>query len=113
MELKTQRQDRSYAIKITAKEDGREIGRAFLYLIYNDLHEEPYGLMEDVYVEEDKRGGGIGKKLILALIEEAKKRGCYKLIGQSRHGKDGLHAFYEKVGFRDHGKNFRMDLLNL
>ena len=109
MNIKTQRQDKSYAIKIIAEDSGQEIGRAYLYVIFNDLHEEPYGLMEDVYVEEEHRGKGIGKELVLALIKEAKKQGCYKLIGQSRHGKDGLHDFYGRVGFKDHGKNFRMD----
>lgn len=26
-----------------------EVARAYLYLMYNDLHSEPFGLMEDVF----------------------------------------------------------------
>jgi len=44
-------------------------------LIYNDLHPEPYGLLEDVFVEEEFRGQGIGKSLVRAVIEKAKEVG--------------------------------------
>ena len=98
-----------YKIRCTATLDGQVVGRAFLFLITNDLHDEPYGLLEDVYVDEAARGQGIGKALVAAVISEAQEKGCYKLITQSRHGKDLVHAMYEKCGFRDHGKNFRMD----
>ncbi|OGY81637.1 MAG: hypothetical protein A3F54_01055 [Candidatus Kerfeldbacteria bacterium RIFCSPHIGHO2_12_FULL_48_17] len=110
MEIKKREQPGTKVIKITAEEDGKIIGWGFLYLIVNDRHDEPYGLIENVYVEKEFRGQGTGKKLIEVLIVEAKKQGCYKLIGQSRYGKDVTHTFYEKFGFRDHGKNFRMDL---
>lgn len=97
------------AIKFTTERDGRVVGHAFLFLIFNELHDKVYGLMEDLYVEEPYRGKGIGKELILAVINESKQRGCYKLIGQSRYGREKVHKLYKKVGFNDHGKNFRMD----
>ncbi len=109
MEIKKQKEDRAYSVKFSLEEDGKEVGRARLYIIYNDLREEPYGLMEDVFVDESYRGKGLGTKLIQALIEEAKQIGCSKLIGQSRYGREEVHQLYEKLGFRDHGKNFRMD----
>lgn len=98
------------AIKITVEENGKEIGRAYLYLISNDLHDRPYGFLEDVFVDEDKRGQGIGKKLIEEAVEEAKQQGCYKLIGTSRHSRESVHKFYEKIGFENYGIEFRMDL---
>lgn len=100
----------STGIKITLEIDGQCIGRIYLYLIYNDLHNEPYGLMEDLYIETVHRGKGYASMLITAIIEEAKKQKCYKLIGQSRYGKDEIHAMYEKKGFQNHGYNFRMDI---
>ena len=33
--------------------DDKIIGRAFLFIIYNDLHQKPYGLLENVFVEEE------------------------------------------------------------
>jgi len=97
------------AIKFTAEEAGKVVGRAFLYLIYNDLHQRPGGLMEDVFVEEDYRGQGIGTKLVEAVIAEAKAQDCYKLIGTSRHSRPKVHAMYEGLGFKNYGVEFRMD----
>jgi len=45
-------------IKFFIEVDGKEIGRAFLYILYNDLHKKPFGLLEDVYINEDLRGQG-------------------------------------------------------
>ncbi len=100
----------SVAIKFIAKENGKEMGRAFLYLIYNDLHAEPYGLLEDVFVDATSRGKGIGNELVLAVIHEAKKRGCYKLIATSRTSRHEIHTWYERLGFKNYGLEFRMDL---
>ena len=97
-------------IRISARnEEGREIGRAFLYLLNNDLHQKPFGLMEDLLVAEEMRGQGIGTKLVQELIREAKKQGCYKVICTSRYGKDGVHKMYEGLGFKNHGLEFRLD----
>ncbi len=99
----------SKAIKIIAEENGKIAGRAYLYLIYNDLHEYPYGLLEDVFVEEEFRSVGVGTKLVQAVIEEAKNQKCYKLIATSRESREGVHNWYEKIGFKKYGIEFRMD----
>lgn len=114
MEFKQTKREDCYGIKITVEDNGREIGRGTLYVMYNDLHPEngrPFGLMEDIYVEEAFRGTGIGTKIVNSVIEAAKEHNCYKLIGQCRYGKEKVHELYQKLGFKDHGKNFRMDLL--
>ncbi len=98
-----------YAIKLQAEEDGQNIGRAFLYVLKNDLHTEPFGLLEDVFVEEEYRRKGIGRELVEAAIAEARNLGCYKLIATSRREKPELHEWYKKFGFKDHGLEFRMD----
>jgi len=98
------------AIKIVAVEEGKEVGRAWLYLIYNDLHSRPYGLLEDVFVKEEFRSSGIGSQLVKAIIEEAKAQNCYKLIGCSRNSRPKVHQMYESLGFKNYGVEFRMDL---
>jgi len=98
-------------IKVFVEEEGEELGRAWLYLIYNDLHKEPYGLLEDVYVKEEKRGQGIGNKLLEQILTEAKNHNCYKIIGTSRMSRDLVHEWYKRLGFREYGLEFRLDLL--
>lgn len=75
----------------------------------NNLHEEPFGLLEDVFVEEEFRGQGLGTQLTKAVIEGAKKHNCYKLICTSRHSKIEVHKLYQRLGFKNHGLEFRMD----
>ena len=53
----------------------KQVARAFLYLIKNELHDEPYGLLEDVYVDEEHRGSGLGTLLVKKVVSEAKTRG--------------------------------------
>ncbi len=98
------------AVKIIVEDNGKIVGRAYLYLINNDLHKEPYGLLEDVFVEENQRGKGTGTKLVQAVIDEAKKRDCYKLIATSRKSREQVHEWYLKFGFEDYGCEFRMEL---
>mgnify|MGYP002640228858 CR=1 FL=1 len=109
MEIKQEMKMDAYAIKFTFEEDSKVVGRAYLYIIHNDLHDRPYGLLEDLYVEESQRGKGLGNKLVQEVIEEAKNRQCTKLIGTSRYVRSEVHAWYEKLGFKDYGKEFRMD----
>jgi GNAT superfamily N-acetyltransferase len=104
-----QKEIQSQAVKFFVEQDGKEVGRAFLYLIKNDLHPEPYGLMEDVFIDESLRGQGLGTELVKALIVKAKELGCYKLIATSRHERAKVHELYERLGFRNHGLEFRID----
>jgi GNAT superfamily N-acetyltransferase len=97
------------AIKVTIREGRMELGRAFLYLIKNDLHKNPYGLMEDVFVSENLRGQGLGSKLILEIIKQAKKAKCYKLIATSRANRPKVHKLYQRFGFKKHGYEFRIN----
>ena len=98
-------------IKFTKQDgQGKELGRAFLYVMHNDLHGQPFGFMEDVYVSEEMRGQGLGTSLVEQVIKTAKEMGCYKLIATSRYSRPKVHKLYIELGFIDHGKEFRIDL---
>lgn len=90
--------------------EGEELGRAWLYILHNDLHKEPFGFIEDVYVDARCRGKGYGTELVEALIDEAKREGCYKIVLTSRNTKPEVHRFYAKFGFEEWGKEFRLPL---
>lgn len=97
-------------IRITRAVKGKVVGRAFLYVLWNGLHDRPFGFMEDVFVEPEHRGGNVGTALVKRVIAEARRRGCYKLVATSRYEREKVHALYLKLGFKDHGKEFRIDL---
>ena len=96
-------------IKFLMVEGDREIARAYLYLMHNDLHRQPFGLMEDVYVAKDYRGRGLGTKLVKQIVRAAKQEDCYKLIATSRKSRSQVHLLYKKLGFQEHGLEFRID----
>lgn len=99
----------AYGIKISIEDKGREVGRAFIYLLKNGQHTKPFGLLEDVFVAENQRSRGYGSKLVIEAIKEAKKRSCYKLIATSRVSKPEMKKYYQKFGFKVWGSEFRMD----
>ena len=95
-------------IRFSIERDGVEVARAYLYLMTNDLHERPFGLMEDVFVHESCRGDGLGSSLVDEVIAAAKEANCYKLIATSRDSRPKVHDLYRRIGFEDHGREFRM-----
>ncbi|MGK7950480.1 MAG: GNAT family N-acetyltransferase [Xenococcaceae cyanobacterium] len=97
-------------IRISLTEERFEVGRAYIYIIHNDLHDRPFALMEDVYVDESYRGKGIGSKLVNRVIEIAKEANCYKLIATSRTSRPLVHQLYQRLGFSQYGLEFRIDL---
>lgn len=97
--------------RFSAEVDGVERGRAFLFLVKNDLHPgKLYGLLEDVWVDPDHRGTGLGTELVKTVVDIAREYGCYKLVATSRFEREKVHALYERIGFERHGIEFRMEL---
>jgi GNAT superfamily N-acetyltransferase len=108
--MKVDRQDRTAkGIRFSIQGSGGEVARAYLYLMTNDLHDAPFGLLEDVYVDESERGGGLGTTLVNEVIAAAREAGCYKLIATSRTSRPKVHELYERLGFAKHGVEFRMN----
>lgn len=101
---------KSKSFRFSLKIDGKEIGRASLVLVHNDLHEQPYGLLEDVWVDDKFRNKGMLTKLMRKVIRKAKKENCYKIIATSHKGRKNVHSIYKHFGFTSHGYEFRMDL---
>lgn len=100
----------AYGIRFTLNDNGDEIGRAYLYVMHNGLHDRPFGLLEDVFVDEHYRGNGLGTDLVFRVIDAARERGCYKLIATSRYSRPQVHKLYKSLGFCDYGVEFRIDI---
>lgn len=97
------------AVRLSVVRDDTEVAHAYLFLITNDLHDAPYGLLEDLFVDEAYRGKGIATELVQAIITKAKELHCYKLIGTCRNSKPQVQEMYEYMGFEKYGAAFRMD----
>jgi GNAT superfamily N-acetyltransferase len=102
----------SQGFRFSVTREGREVGHAYLYLIRNDFHPSPFGLLEDVFVDHYCRGQGIATELVSAVLAKARSLGCYKLLATSRTDgtRDSVHAWYKRMGFADYGTEFRINL---
>jgi GNAT superfamily N-acetyltransferase len=98
-------------LRFSIRNADREIARAYLYVLTNDLHEEPFGLLEDVFVADSERGSGLGTRLVNEVIDAAREAGCYKLVATSRASRPRVHELYERLGFANYGLEFRLNLV--
>lgn len=108
---KIEREERAArGIRFSIAGESGEVARAYLYLMTNDLHDAPFGLLEDVFVAESERGSGLGTALVTEVIAAAREAGCYKLVATSRASRPKVHELYERLGFTNYGVEFRMNL---
>ncbi len=63
------------------------------------------GMVEDVVVDTEHRGKGIGRKLMEKLLEEAKHRNLDSVLLFSGHHREAAISLYKSLGFtlRDSG----------
>ncbi|MFH1187756.1 MAG: GNAT family N-acetyltransferase [bacterium] len=109
MKIKTKK-IKTQGIKISVEIKKKEVARAYLYILSNYPEQKPYGFLAEVSVDENLRGKGVGTKLLNKIIEEAKKNKCYKIVATSRSSRSKVHKFYEYLGFKNVGYEFRIDL---
>ena len=64
----------------------------------------PIGFIENIITASEYRRRGIGRKLLGAVVEYARSRGCYKVTLQSGIKRAEAHQFYESVGFDGNSK---------
>ena len=90
-----------------AVQDSKIIGAATIFVEQKFIHRGgKVGHIEDVVVSKKHQGGGVGQKLINALLAYAEKKGCYKTILDCT---DEVMPFYKKLGFTHHSNAMRFD----
>ena len=96
---------------LVAERDGKLLGTCTLNLIEHLAHNfARSGVVEDVVVDADARGLGVGRALMTKAAERARAWGCYKLALSSSQGREAAHRFYEGLGFKPHGISLALRL---
>ncbi len=85
------------AALFVAKEGPRVVG--MLTLITFRIPTGRRAWIEDVVVDADARGEGIGEQLTEAAIAEARRRGARTIDLTSRPSREAANALYQKMGF--------------
>ena len=79
-------------------DDGRPVGFATIFWTWSTLSASRLGVMNDLFVAEDARGGGTADALIEACAERCRERGATSLEWQTAHSNGRARAVYERVG---------------
>jgi GNAT superfamily N-acetyltransferase len=91
--------------------DGRVIGTLQLtFLIHLALRGTRRAQIEAVRVASQARGGGIGEKMFLWAIAEARSRRCSMVQLTTDQRRPEAHAFYRKLGFIPSHTGFKLPL---
>jgi len=98
-------------VVLVAERDGKLLGTCTVHLIEHLAHNfARSAIVEDVVVDADARGLGIGQALLGKAIERARAWGCYKLALSSNHSREAAHRFYASLGFKPHGISLALTL---
>ena len=96
-------------------------GQMIFFKNFSTFLAKPGIFLEDIFVLPEFRGKGIGKKLLLKIIELAKERDYGRVEWNVLHWNEPAIAFYKKLGaepldewttFRVKGENFNTILSN-
>ncbi len=98
----------SYRLFVACDErDDTVVGSYALLVMHNLAHRgTPSAIAEDVVVAPDRQGQGIGRQMMAHAVAQARAAGCYKLALSSNRKRQAAHAFYESLGFTQHGLSF-------
>lgn len=89
-----------YRLVVARDEDGKAVGTA-MGVICHDLVGEckPFMVIENVVVDKDARGGGIGRIIMEDLESHASGQGCGYIIFVSGAERVEAHRFYASMGY--------------
>jgi len=83
-----------------AELNNKAIGCISLY-IQNLLHHNgPVAEIQELFVDSDQRGGGIGTHLVDEARKQARERGCKMFEVTTNVKREATHRFYERCGFQ-------------
>jgi GNAT superfamily N-acetyltransferase len=80
--------------------DGQVVATAYLNVTPNLTRSgAPYGVIENVVVDESRRRTGLGTRVIEGALGAAWDAGCYKVMLMTGSQRPSVHAFYRSCGF--------------
>lgn len=100
----------SYACYI-ALADGVVVGTFTMLIVAALVHDGAHeAIVDAVVVAPEWRGRGIGAEMMHEAQRLAARAGCYKLALSSNSKREDAHRFYRRLGFRQHGVSFWIEV---
>lgn len=93
---------------LVAEQRGQIIGTLDLLVVANLTHDaQPWAIVDNLVVDPETRGAGVGRALMEDALDRATRAGCYKVELLSHESRGGAHAFYRSLGFDNSAEGFR------
>jgi GNAT superfamily N-acetyltransferase len=90
---------RREGLQLLARDDaGNPVGFATLFWTWQTLSAARVGVMNDLYVAPEARGGGVAGALIDACLERCRRHGASELIWQTARDNARARALYDRIG---------------
>jgi GNAT superfamily N-acetyltransferase len=83
---------------IAREESGRAVGFSTVFWTWSTLSASRIAVMNDLYLTEDARGGGVAEELIEASAERAREHGATSLDWTTAHDNLRAQKVYDRVG---------------
>jgi len=77
------------------------VGYAFYFFSYSTFLARPTLYLEDIFISENYRGYGIGKKLFLNLVQIAKQKKCGRIEWLVLDWNKNAIDFYNRLGAKE------------
>lgn len=86
---------------LLAKYNGEYVGLINSFILIGTFKVKPFINIHDVIVLDTYRGIGAGRKLMEAIVDEARKLDCCKITLEVREDNIAAQALYKKIGFKE------------
>lgn len=94
---------------IVAEDNDEIVGTLVVAILPNLGHGgAPYAVIENVVVDEARRGDRVGTALMEDAVDRARKAGAYKLALCSNLERESAHAFYRSLGMEQTHAGFEV-----
>jgi ribosomal protein S18 acetylase RimI-like enzyme len=84
---------------LVAEEEGRVVGFVDANFRLQLHHLAPVGTIDELVVDEARRGRRIGERLVEAVLEEGRRRGADTVEVSTNERRERARAFYRRCGF--------------
>lgn len=98
------------AFMLLAREGEETLGLIVYSIRRTALHPGPSALVDEIIVNQEHQGRGIGSSLLIAAIDRCRQLGCCEIEVSTEMSNDEAKAFYLASGFSGEAILFEMDL---
>ena len=102
--------DHEDALVFVAELDGQVAGAVSFWIQPRLNWTTPQAWIPDLYVDPAFRRRGLARALLDACAEEARRRGCHRLVLESGDHRAEAHQLYESYGFEHYARAYAIEL---